>query len=651
MPMGDERAKLWVPRVLLDRAADNGTPEEATSVHIQAVTGPPQKAPYQSPLLRSYNTPDAIKKAQQRFPMGRFFDDMVHLTGSANSARATSKPLSMLSHRALRALSRGSVIDRLIINKRKAQARRFGRVCDVPGKQFGMRVVHRRYQDPEFDSDTDDIRRRCAEIEELLRRPTNPPHHSFGDFLENAIEEELVLDRRFVVLPQGRSNKPISYHLIDGATVYPRMEVLADWMIAHNVGGDTDRALALMQQELWSNPPRDKRTGEAVWVDLADAEYVQMVDDRVVGAWKSGEYHMAIAHGSVAFDAWGYGYSALEDSYQTSLLFMQALRYNKNLFDVNYPEAILTVAGNVDEEGLKAFRRNVLDYDPSEASTRLPIIPGGDELQANLLRLRDTPRDMLMSEMLTLLANMKCAAYGMHPSEINVTPDGQGGAVVSMDNSEGDEIAQATEEGFHSLMYGQCDLVTESLIRPHYTDLIAIPEGMDRENEQSLLARLQFTSQFSTFNEVRAELSKKPLPSGLPVEIGDFVGGQAWMGAYQAIMGQQQQQQQGDMGQYEQGDFGQPQGGSPQQPWQGQPGGAPGAPGGLPPGAPGGAPGGLPPGGGQPGPGGGNPVQQGWQQTQAAQAGGGFGKSLGETITIRIDPDGDFGWPEPWEEA
>jgi hypothetical protein len=636
--------KLWIPRVILDAAGQaiesRNAVIEATSNEVRVPGTLLQKAQPGTAFMRSYGSAEEKQRQQAaRESNGRFFGDMYQLNGSANAARAMGKPPQMLSQRALRMLSRGSIIDRLIINARKAQARRFARICDVPGKQFGFRVVHRRYQDAEFDSDTDDIRARCDEMEKLLRTPTNPPHPDFGDWLENAVEEELVLDRRFLVLPQGRGGRPVSYHLIDGATVYPRIEVLGRWMIANHVA-DYDTALAGLQMELWKDPPRDGRTGEPVWVDIADAEYVQMIDDRVVGAWKQGEYHMAIAHSTVAFDSWGYGYSALEDSYSLSLIFLEALRFNKNLFDVNFPEAVLVLGGAYDDEGLKAFRRNILDYDPREASSRLPVVAGGEELQASLLKLRDTPRDMMMSELITMLANFKCAAYRMHPSTINVQPDGQGGAVVSVDNSQGDEISQATEEGFHSLMQGQADFLTAALVARRYDDLIVIVEGLDRENEQALLARLEFEAQYSTFNEVRAALNKKPLPKGLPVEIGDFVGGEAWMGAYQAIQGGQQQQQQQSMGNYEQGDFGQPQG-DPGQPWQGAPGqqqpGQPGQPG-QPPGQPG------QPGQGQPGM---PPPQQGGMPPQ--QGGGMPLRRSREELVIRVLKDGEADWEDPWQ--
>lgn len=548
-------------------------------------------------LLKTYAKPN--------FPNGKFFDDMGSISALGLVGNGLKKPIGTLSFGALRAL--GMIwIDRLIINARKAQMRRFAQICDAPGKQLGFRCVHRKYQNVDFNTDTPEIRARCKEMDDRLRSVTRPVHKNFGDLLENMIEEELVIDRRVLILPQSRGGKIGSYHMTDGEYIRPRVEVLAAWMLA-NHEDDPDVATRKMQLELFRNPTVGL-DGTRTVVDFANAAYVQIVSERIVDAWEEGHIYVGIAHPTIRMNQWGYGRSALEDSFGLSMLFMRAMRFNENLFDVNYPDAILAISGAIDEEGLGAFKSNIFDYNPAEASTRLPIINGGDiaeEFKAELIKLRDTPKDMLMTELIRFVCNLKCAAYGMHPSEINVTPDGQGGAVVNVDQSQGDEIAQATERGFHSLAYGQADMFTDALIIPDYDDLMYIIEGLDREGEQGQAAKIESYSTHSTFNEIRAMRDQKPMPKGIPVDPGDWLMNDVYVQIAQSLTQQAQAQAQQNMGSYEQGNFGQPDGddaGAPFGGAQGGPGG--GAPGG-PPGAPGGPPAGsgaVPGAGGAPGP-------------------------------------------------
>jgi hypothetical protein len=165
--------------------------------------------------------------------------------------------------------------------------------------------------------------------------------------------------------------------MVDGETIRPRLEVLANWMILNGIE-DSHVAESRIQRDLLARPPIDIATGRPRTVNFLDAAYVQVMNEAVVDAWRAEDIHVAVAHPSIRTNHWGYGTSALEHSWGLSMLFMRAMRYNQNLFDVNYPEAILLIPGGYDEEGLGAFKRNVFDLDTEEASTRLPIVSGID---------------------------------------------------------------------------------------------------------------------------------------------------------------------------------------------------------------------------------------------------------------------------------
>lgn len=513
-------------------------------------------------ITKAQMTPREIRRRRQMMDQlsqsfGKYFTNRTSTTG--NPGRGLPKPPSPANFSILRAMAKASQIDMLIIGAYKSAARRFGQVCDVPGHQKGFRVVHRRYLDPDFNASTPDIQRRCAEMEELLKHPSNPPHQTFMDWLMVSINEQLVIDRRCLVLPKDKGGKIASYHLIPGDTIQPVLEVLAPWMRENNVA-DPEVAKYKMQIDLWKNPPRDPVSGVQLAVDLADAAYVQVLDGRVVSAWKAEDLYVGIANPSIEMDQAFYGTSPLEASIYMSLLFGRALRFNANMLDVNFPEAVLAITGDYDEAGVEAFKRAVLDFDEEEASSRLPVIAGDVDFQAQLINLRESPQDMKLVEMMRMLANFKCAAYRAHPSIINV-PD-EAGPVI---NNESDaEIEQALGEGFHGLMIDQANLLTNAIVSKRYDDLIVIVEGLDDESEAQKLNRIQIESSFRTIDELRVSYGDKALPGDLPTKIGDFIPNGAYLQIYQLL----QQQQQQSMGQYEQGDFGQ----APDdqgQPWQG----------------------------------------------------------------------------------
>jgi hypothetical protein len=378
------------------------------------------------------------------------------------------------------------------------------------------------------------------------------------DFLMSAINEQLVLDRRCLVLPKDRSGKIASYHLIDGSVIQPVIEVLAPWAKDQNLP-DIERARRSLQIDLWKNPPRDPVSGVQLTVDMADAAYVEVIDGRVVAAWKADDMYIGISNPSVELDHLFYGQSPLEASIYMSLLFGRALRFNANLLDVNFPEAVLAIRGDYDENQLEAFKRAVMDFDVEEASQRLPIVSGDVDFQAQLINLRESPQDMKLIEMLRMLANFKCAAYRVHPSVINV-PD-EGGPIIS--NESDAAIEQALGEGFHGLMIDQANLLTNAIVSKRYDDLVVIIEGLDDESAAAKLNRIQAESTFRTIDQLRVSYGDDVLPDKLPTTIGEFIPGGSYIQIYQLL----QQQQQQNMGNYEQGDFGQGQD-TQGQPWQ-----------------------------------------------------------------------------------
>jgi hypothetical protein len=228
-------------------------------------------------------------------------------------------------------------------------------------------------------------------------------------------------------------------------------------------------------------------------------------------------------------------------------------------------------------------------------------------MRAQVLDLANTPSDMQFEQFFRLMASIKCAFFGMHPSRLNLSEKASQGALFGGANATGEIAETINEEGLYSLLESNADWLTRSLIHPHYDDLTLIFDGITPQDERTIVANLQLESQWSTKNEIRA---RRNLPPLLQEEGGDSIADPIWLQIVN--MKQQMEMMAMQSQQYGQGDFG---GGPP---------GAEGAPPGGPPGAegapPGGSPG-APPGAGGP-PGGIPPELLAQIAAQAGQGGG-----------------------------
>ncbi len=234
--------------------------------------------------------------------------------GAADKARFTP------THRFLREAARKSLIDSLIVNARMHQMRHVSRRVVVDGKQKGWNVVHRHFSDPNWKA-TKQIQARCDEMETLLEKGVNREVHpgGFRDFLLKAVQGELVIDRKAMVMLKGIDGKPRSFHLLPPDDIKPRFEVLLSFMAQHPGRYPT---------------PQDAMVGlwETERVDLTDKAYVQVLDDgRVSGAWTADEMSIDITAPSDEINRYGFGVSCLERSLEATSILMMALNYNKCL--------------------------------------------------------------------------------------------------------------------------------------------------------------------------------------------------------------------------------------------------------------------------------------------------------------------------------
>jgi hypothetical protein len=214
---------------------------------------------------------------------------------------------------------------------------------------------------------------------------------------------------------------------------------------------------------------------------------------------------------------------------------------------------------------MQEFRRQILAENGPGGQWRLPMIAAQKDFKAESIKLRDTPREMMFGEWIAKLICLKCAAYAMHPSEINWSAEL--GAKIDFSSDEA-EIEEAKQDGLQSFLEGVGDWLTEEIIRPRFPDLVFWWEGLDRAAEAQRIKNLVTAGggAYMSMDEVRA---KDNLPPALvdwkkpgdvianPMALQWFEMQQQAEQQKQQVALQSQQQQQTMAPDYEQGDFGQ----------------------------------------------------------------------------------------------
>ena len=496
--------------------------------------------------------PKEIERTRRRGQWFSNYGPSVNNIGSLNGT--LRKPIDTPPFLMLRQVAKESLIDRAIINRRVEDIKGLSRRINVPGRQRGWRVVHKRFDDPNFDATSDSIVRRCREMEELLDKPNRLYHKTFRDFLSVAVQEELVVDRRAMVITRDRKGRPTDYYLLPGDTILPVLYVLMPWMAKK--GLSNERVARMMLTEEFT-----VKAGTSI--DITDAAYVQEVDGQVVGAWRADEIDVEYSNPSGELNRWGFGSSLLEQSLQATSLLLNMFNFNKDMFRPGFPSRMLVLSGEYSSEGLSAFERQILGQgNPASPRSKMPVLPGPENMRAQVLDLANTPNDMQFEQFFRLMSSIKCSFFGMHPSRLNLAETNPAGIIMTSGSATSEVTKTINEEGLFSILESNADWLTRSLIEPYYDDLMLIFDGLHEENEAMALQSLQIESMWSTKNEIRQRRNLPPLSDA---EGGDSIMDGLWL--QWVNMKKQEKAQKEAQKQYEKGNFtgaGQQQGGDQQ---------------------------------------------------------------------------------------
>lgn len=430
-----------------------------------------------------------ISKEEQKRP--RFFSEyMMGMNMIAYGAR--EKPRGTPTFDLLHEAARKSFIDAILIRARTDQSKMiFQKQSD--SKPIGFSVVHDNYEEDGFEM-TDDIRNRCKEMEAFLLNPTPKqyinfyphqvrPHVGIKDVIARLVRAELIIDRKVLYRYKRANGKGYAaFHWLPGETIRPVHEGIKEWAKKNDPTGVMGRNTI-------------DRMSIATGFDIANSTYVQLIDGMIVAAFTDDEISVHISSPSDEINRWGYGESRLELSLDITSAILDAWRYNRELFKTNYPEAVLSVTGDYDKEGLEAFKKVILaEGGGVENNWRLPVIAGDDsggkEFKVSHHKLRDSPKDMLFDKMFHMLVALKCASYGVHPSVINFTMEG-GNSSALFGRNPSDEIEFSQEHGFKPTIEDIAEWFTRALIKPNYDDLKVVVIGLETDDESKSLELME----------------------------------------------------------------------------------------------------------------------------------------------------------------
>lgn len=489
----------------------------------------PNFIPTSSGLFMPESYVQGIRKAredEERKERGKFFSEYASY-GLSDQRGMPSKPWTTPSFSFLRLAAKESVIDRALIDARVTQIKRVARPCYVPGKQVGYRVVHKRHADPTFEM-TDSIRQRCEDMMRRLEKLTPEVHPTIRNFFAICVEEELVIDRKAMVIFRDRRGKPVQYHLLDGATIKPRLQVLAPYMLENHLFDEEEAATKL------SYHLRSKGQD----IDLTGKAWVQDINGRIMAAWTADEMSVDITSESIEIDKLMYGRSVLERSLRLMNVSMNIWRYNNELFRTNVPEGLLLLFGDFDPKGMEAFKKQMLAETSVGGNWRYPVVNAGPKeggLDAQYVKMRDTPRDAMFTELLQLTINLQCAEYRAHPSILNMNGLGGTNSMIFASDEEV-KISLAQEEGFHGLLDSLASWITKALIEPTDPELVLVWEGLDRDPDEVRLSNRVVQMKFMKIDEIRALENLPPLPTQLPSTMGEIIADPQYLNGLQSVI-------------------------------------------------------------------------------------------------------------------
>ncbi len=396
-----------------------------------------------------------------------------------------------------------SPIDQLIFGKRYEQLRAISECIEDDPKKIGWRVVHKKQGSPKFKA-TKETDEACRWFEQLIKNPNKMRHPGgFPEVLISIAESKMLFDRVPIeklmhedYLRAGDDNKPSSYVIPDAATIKPTAWVLYAMAGAPGYSGKTD------YQQVKSIVQGSQQTGNSLYpaiMDMQEAKnniskqlakkniygelgvygdsrpgiisWVQQMPDRLISAgYTDKTINVFIANASPQINAWGWSSgSAFERSFEFGEVISKMTGYNHEIFDSRMPEGILLIDNaGVDKKKKQQMHERMISEGADRYSNLLVEFVNDPEKSVKYEKIKDKPSEMQFKEMFILYVKLKCSAYGIDYTELNIEDGRSGGLGGSGAQEKRMDQHAATGVISDARYYAYC--ITKALIEPWSLD-------------------------------------------------------------------------------------------------------------------------------------------------------------------------------------
>lgn len=382
-----------------------------------------------------------------------------------------------ISYPVLRLTVERSPLLQAIHSVRQFQTKRLAAFVKNLNRDVGARIIHQNQYEENFEI-TDEIKKRCKEVQRLFECPHPIYEQSFQGLEIKFTEEHLSINRPVIELIRNRKGQVIQFGMLDGAALEPTyIKVRA------MIQGNTTEFQQL--NESAKDRIAREKLSEKEQLDYF-ADYIYYVDGIAQASFYDRDLLICEDHRPVDLQRYGFPTSCAERAIQANLSFIKSFTYNSKYFtDGQMVDVILGLSGEFEDDTFYVVADQLRQFRGLEGAHEIPFIPLPSGSELKVTDLKKSNRDMQFYEFMQLTSALGCAKYRMHPSEINVkSMEGRSGGIFEA--SKDLEIDVAKDEGLYSILMLKAEFYTK-IIRTIYDDLEFEYYGIQKQSRKEVV--------------------------------------------------------------------------------------------------------------------------------------------------------------------